>query len=411
MFFNTTTMLRDSILLLPSFICLFWGITLLLEKKTKNRSQKIWILATFVMGVSIFIWSRLFNGVNNYRIFYKIELIEAFTTLLLLPLLYLGFRTLVNIKPLSWKEYLWFLPSVLISGSMFILYMIMGEEQAAAYIREIVENQGRLVALTEPVYRIHNCISVYVYAGIILLQIIYMLIYATTHLVRYRRQLNSFFANSEGKSVKQGTFLLALLYFVLIFSLVFYRGRFHYNESSSGTVLITTVWAIVVYLFGYNVFQMRYTAETFADELEKSDKEAALLGYGSDEKLSIDDEKSQITTNEGMKKLIPLFNKIMDEDKMFLRNDLRIDEIAKLAHTNRTYISLLLREEYHCNFFEYVTSKRIEYAKEQMRLYPNLTQEELAEMSGFTHDTSFSRAFKQYEGITFREWRKKHLLP
>ncbi|WP_163631110.1 AraC family transcriptional regulator [Paludibacter sp. 221] len=365
----------------------------------------MWIVTALVMGISTYIWSVFIAGVSNYELFYKLELVEAFTTLLLLPLLYLCFRTLTNEKSLCWKDFLWFLPAILIGGSMLLLYIIMGDEYAIIYIREMIENQGKLITFTGPVYRVHNFISGYLYTILVLAQIIYILIYATVRLVNYRHRLNDFFSNREGKSIENGTALLVVLYIVLILSLLTYRGRFHYNESTLFVNLLMIVWAVVLYVLGYNVYNLRYTAENFAQDLELSDNKASQEGYGLDEESNADSEDIN-NLNTLQMRVVPELTRLMDEEKIFLKNDLRMDEVARLIHTNRTYISRIIHEEYHCNFADFVNSKRIKYAQDMVRSNPHLTQEQVAELSGFIHTSTFSRVFKQHTGVTFREFMK-----
>lgn len=109
-------------------------------------------------------------------------------------------------------------------------------------------------------------------------------------------------------------------------------------------------------------------------------------------------------------KLLPEFNHLMDEKKIFRQKNLCREDVANLLKTNRTYISKLLHDEYQCSFSDYINRKRIEYALELIRKMPELTQDRLAEKCGFTHSSSFSRSFKQYMGMTFREWHKQYFL-
>lgn len=109
---------------------------------------------------------------------------------------------------------------------------------------------------------------------------------------------------------------------------------------------------------------------------------------------------------KGYEKLLPEFNRLIEEEKIFLQNNLRREDLAHLLKTNRTYIADLIREEYQCGFSELINAKRIEYARELIRLHPGIAQEQLASKSGFTNTSTFSRTFKQYTGITFREYQK-----
>ncbi|WP_280765908.1 helix-turn-helix domain-containing protein [Parabacteroides sp. PFB2-10] len=333
--------------------------------------------------------------------FYKLEVLEAFTTLLLLPLLYFAFKSLTSEQPFNWKDYLWFLPAPLITVSLIVIYTYMGEEQAVAYITEIVENRGTLNELADPIFVIHHMVSVYLYKVLVFAQIIILLVYATLRLVRYRHRLADFFSTLENKSMEHQYALLVGLYLILFLSLLTYRGRFYYGGNVLFAQISMLVWAVILYFMGYHLSRMDYTADNLASDLVQADREANEAGYGE-----LTDTNEQ---NNVLKTLLPLFNQIIDEEQVFLQNNLRLDDVARVMRTNRTYISRLINEEFQCNFSDFINMKRIEYAQEFMRMNPDMTQEQVAAQSGFSHPSSFSRTFKRLTGTTFREWQRKNL--
>lgn len=112
-------------------------------------------------------------------------------------------------------------------------------------------------------------------------------------------------------------------------------------------------------------------------------------------------------THKSYEKLLPEFNRLMDEEHIFLQKNLRREDLAERMKTNRTYIALLIREEYQCGFSEYINRRRIAYACDLLRQHPEIPQAQLATRSGFTNTSTFSRTFKQYTGTTFREWPRQ----
>ncbi len=404
------------ILLLPCSVCLFWAITLFLKRKTNNRSQNIWIVTAFLMSVSTLIWSISFSGNVNYKIFYKLDVLEAFTSLLLLPTLFLGFKSLVNEKAFGWRDYIWLTPALLIGSNMLILYSLMGSTNAIAYIEEVIRFKGKLVTLTDSVSQIQHLISVHIYSIFLSAQIVFILVYSTIHFIRYRKSLKNFFSSLEDKSVGNYLAILIGFYLILLLALTTYKGRFAYSGYPIFTTPLMLLWSILLYYMGYNVYQLKYTVDKFAKDLEVGDLEAVEYGYALREEdiyptneISPEDE----FRNKAKKKQAELlyeFNEIIIENKVYLQNNLRMDDVARLMRTNRTYISRMLNEEYQGTFSDIINQKRIEYAQELMDSQPNLTQEEIAERSGFSYTSSFSRTFKQQTGMTFREYQKKKLF-
>ncbi len=359
------------------------------------------------MGVSTFIWSIYFAGVHDYSLFYKLELIEGISTLLLLPSLNFGFRALTHEQSLGWKDYIWLLPAVIIGGGMCILYLLMGDTQATAYIREIAETQGT-GNFTAPVFQIHQLLSVYIYAFVVFGQVLLVLIVATVYLVRYRHRLDQFFSNLEGKSLENQRALLVGLYLVLVLALVTYRGRFQYHEVNWSIQLIMLLWGILIYYMGHHIYRLRYTADNLVSDLKEADQEAVKQGVFPDEEKVSGMDTDQNENRKKHQKLLDSFTQEMDEHSVYLRKDLRLTELALLMHTNRTYLSNFISAEFGCSFSDYVNGRRIEHAQNLIRADYTLTEEQVTEQSGFTHTSSFSRVFKQQTGVTFREWRKKN---
>lgn len=111
------------------------------------------------------------------------------------------------------------------------------------------------------------------------------------------------------------------------------------------------------------------------------------------------DEKA-VTQN---KQLIENLHKVLEEDMVFLQPDIRIDDVAKMICSNRTYVTRLMRQEYGLSFIEYVNVARIQYS--QKLLYTsNKTLDEIAEMSGFQSTSNYCRAFKRYIGTSPVAW-------
>lgn len=85
-------------------------------------------------------------------------------------------------------------------------------------------------------------------------------------------------------------------------------------------------------------------------------------------------------------------NKACEEDKVFLNNDLTLEGLARIIGTNRTYVSIVLRDEMHTNFHEYINGKRISHAVEKLRSGKQNVKEIMYE-SGFNSYNSFRNAF------------------
>ncbi len=401
-------MLYHLVLSLPGLSCLFWAVVIGLRYKENSLPQHLWVVTALVMAVSTSIWGIFFSGVTNYELFYKLEAIEAFTTLLLPSLLYFCYRSFTNEKPFGWKMYVWMAPAFAIGGAITVIYLSMGREQAVEYLQATILNQGSPSGLTGK-EQVMAFISGPVYSVLVFLQMIIVLLYGAFRLIHYRERLNDFYSNLEGKSIEHYRALLTSGCLMLVLSLASYRGRFYYNEQSLFLAIHMAGWAVLISFMGYNVYKLRFTAQSLADELEHADREADEQHYDTSPFVQPVTKLNGEINNKKYRELLSVFEKLMNDERIFLQFDLRLDDVAARMHTNRTYISRMINEEFGVSFSDCINSRRISYAQELMRMNTRLTQSQIAEMSGFTSPSAFSRMFRLQAGITFSEWRKMNL--
>ena len=94
----------------------------------------------------------------------------------------------------------------------------------------------------------------------------------------------------------------------------------------------------------------------------------------------------------------------MEKDKPYLNPEFRLVDLMQVLPMNRTYLSQFINVEYGCNFYQYVTNFRIEEAKRLMHECPDMKSQEIAEKTGFSSATVFSRTFARETGFTPTEW-------
>lgn len=92
----------------------------------------------------------------------------------------------------------------------------------------------------------------------------------------------------------------------------------------------------------------------------------------------------------------------------YIRPGLTSEEVAKELDTNRTYLGSYIKETYNLSFRDWITSLRIEYAKQLMTDRPELTIAAISEMSGFLSTSYFVKIFTAKESCSPLKWRKNH---
>ena len=93
----------------------------------------------------------------------------------------------------------------------------------------------------------------------------------------------------------------------------------------------------------------------------------------------------------------------------YVQQGLTIKELSEILYTNRTYLSAYIKTTYKMTFREWITSLRLEYAKNILKEHPEINIQKLAESSGFLSRSNFIKLFTKKEGCTPAKWKKANL--
>ena len=92
----------------------------------------------------------------------------------------------------------------------------------------------------------------------------------------------------------------------------------------------------------------------------------------------------------------------------YVQQGLTIKELSEILYTNRTYLSAYIKTTYKMTFREWITSLRLEYAKNILKEHPKINIQKLAESSGFLSQSNFIKLFSEREGCTPAKWKKSN---
>lgn len=92
----------------------------------------------------------------------------------------------------------------------------------------------------------------------------------------------------------------------------------------------------------------------------------------------------------------------------YVQQGLTIKELSEILYTNRTYLSAYIKTTYKMTFREWITSLRLEYAKNILKEHPEINIQKLADSSGFLSQSNFIKLFSEKEGCTPAKWKKSN---
>lgn len=185
------------------------------------------------------------------------------------------------------------------------------------------------------------------------------------------------------------------------------------------TVLMLFLVVIIVLVAVYILYRHknRMYVSIVRQHMDALKKEAKLEGYISElesrlEGKTTENEKYSRSSLEERKKneLFSLLEKIMKEDKVYIEPGLTGDRLAKIAGTNRTYLSRVVNEKTGMTLVSYVNSYRINEAIAILSDAGNdIPLKALCTDLGFKSMTTFYKLFSDRVGMTPAKYREKIL--
>ena len=105
--------------------------------------------------------------------------------------------------------------------------------------------------------------------------------------------------------------------------------------------------------------------------------------------------------------LVYRFQHLMQDELMFLRQGLTLQDVAERLDSNKTYISKMVNQTYGIGFPEVLNIMRVDYAQQYMSTHADAPQEDIARASGFQSASSFNSTFKRITGYTPKVWASR----
>lgn len=163
--------------------------------------------------------------------------------------------------------------------------------------------------------------------------------------------------------------------------------------------------------------RIRYGYETYSNDMPE--QTTTIFGRSSEEKeedvsAEIDKdgvadktESSPVVHETRHTKGARLEQRINEwkEEKLYLTDQININDIAERLGTDRRYLSRFINEHYGINFSRWISEMRIEEAKLLMEQKPDEGLEWVALQTGFSSLSYFSKVFSQVVGVSPKKWR------
>jgi len=361
-------------------------VTLVLEY-LRMRRLEIFLLAAFMMA-STLLYTGHFIFFNHWYDWIPFtDTVYRVCNLSVYPL-YLIYIVSLTERHLSMKFCLpLLLPAGLGGLTVGIFYLLMTPMETELFIQQYLYRQvcSGLTGLPLALATVQIVLNM-----VFGLLVIIALVIGVRRIIRFRVYVNSYYADTEGRMLTGVHCLLIILFLTSIASLTAnFVGRPAFDASIYKLAFPSFFFVSVLYAIGYIGLTQDFTVA----DLPLVSTEIHVQLPSEPEPPQQEVSSAMESTLESMPRRI---EQLMREQRLYLRPDLKVSDLAKALGTNEKYVSIAVNGVMEKSFSEYVNSMRISYAQELLREEPGLTVTEVARRSGYSTASSYYRNLKLY---------------
>lgn len=359
---------------LPLITCALFSMLILLEWYNRQLREQHTLFAFMLTATLLYVGHYIyFNRAVDLLPLSDILYVSANLTVYPLYLIYIIRLTS------KWRAVYWLmlLPGLLAIMATGTGYIFMTDEEDRMFVHNYLYHNSQTgltdMALFQAYIR-QFCKLVFA------IEVIATVVIGSMMIRRYDRMVDEFYADTDDKSMRN---IQSILYLVLTIAILSFivniigRARFTDHE----IILTTTslMFSALLFAIGYEGLHRHFSIIDMRTNKEQ---------VSNDDSAALKDAVNRSMTE----RIIAL----VENDKIYLQPDLKLDDVAQMMHTNRTYIYQAVNQQMGISFNEFINRYRIAHAKRLMASDPTLSMNDVALQSGFASLSSFYRNMKKY---------------
>ncbi len=377
-------MIKTLIISLPMLVCTFWSILLLIDWREQRTRAKARMLTFMVVATTLYACHFVFFT-HLYGWMPVTDAIYCMTNLSVFPLYYLYIKEVTEEQNQKHWQVTLLIPALLAGATIGTLYTLMNTQESQSFISTFLY-QGSTEGLDSLAWAqaiTHICVKI-----IFALQIPLILMKGIQKIKRFDKMVESNYADTEFRKMHMTKTILVLFIVACIISFTANIFGKEYFDTAPWLVAIPSVtFSTLLFLLGYAGHKQDFTINRLILETACDVTPSAYTGASTpkeERRYNIGKSKRNIAET-------------IETERLFLQQDLKINDIAKLLCTNRDYIYQAINVRMGMSFSEYINRLRVNYATQLMKDTPEMSTNEVAFRSGFSSLASFYRNFKTYQ--------------
>lgn len=424
---------------LPAAVCLFWFAA---NFSLARRTGSFGIVQTILAVLGVFFYSSATLAVSTETTGTELSLffIRQFVTPMIIPLFMAYLRKFTVSDNVLAKLVIWTAIPVSLLFAEIVLLLLIGTPGCTTFVEQIRHGSDMASVATREMQLLYIC-CVYVFQAILAAEFVFLLIWTIIKLHSEECKAGDickFLFKGEKASVFQLQASSIIFLAVLTVALLMLEKNgtaISWLQTIVSFLLAATVY-IASFVGQYKNWGQIYWYDLFSGAGDRPRDEedngyqpetvrpnTSISPVPNEDAANGDDNmnhlRSMISTGgvqdsaeEDIAALNPeeedslraRFENLMVSEQLFLRQGIKISDIAAMLNTNRTYVSRLVNNTYSMSFSDYINTLRIDYAEQYLLHNRNAKQSDIAVACGFPNASSFNNIFKKITGVTPKIW-------
>ena len=359
---------------LPLITCALFSMLILLEWCNRQLREQHTLFAFMLTATLLYVGHYIyFNRAADLLPLSDILYVSANLTVYPLYLIYIIRLTS------KWRAVYWLmlLPGLLAIMATGTGYIFMTDEEDRMFVHNYLYHNSQTgltdMALFQAYIR-QFCKLVFA------IEVIATVVIGSMMIRRYDRMVDEFYADTDDKSMRNIQSILYLLLTIAVLSfIVNIIGRARFTDHEIILTTTSLMFSALLFAIGYEGLHRHFSIIDMRTNKEQ---------VSNDDSAALKDAVNRSMTE----RIIAL----VENDKIYLQPDLKLDDLAQMMHTNRTYIYQAVNQQMGISFNEFINRYRIAHAKRLMASDPTLSMNDVALLSGFASLSSFYRNMKKY---------------
>lgn len=373
-----------------SFVC---ALSIALFRLEKNKCHWFLVAIQVVWSVRMLVYAQLFNPDTCHMIW--LWPVYIITSMAYAPLFYFFTIELANLKGITLRDTAIFIPMAIVTSLFLTVYLGASHETLQRIHNNVILNEGQItgdefkLSIMEYLcYHTARTVTFWFEAGVLL--------WCCWFLYKYEDTVNEYFSSNNGRSVTQARTIAALTAIGVLVVLLREASPDYQQSMNLNKLILIFITFFFQLALTLLAFSIDYSANDIRLILEKGD-----VARPAGRSTVFAENRQEMTITNCWNNL----ERLMNEEKVFLEPDLNLIELAQRLGTNRTYLSLAVRQFSGKSFSDYVNYARIMYAEEL--LLKGESPKNVEYSCGYISSSTFYRQFQKIAGASPSVWLKE----